>query len=167
MQKFLIGLFILVSGMVSSQSIKTLENDKENFILEYPSDWLVRNLEQYEVLISEPAGTELTFMSTFDIQIDYKTKNVKTYCKNYEAIMRKSESFKKFKIKAKKMIDFKGFDAIEYHCTATSLSIPLEWRSIIFIKNDKIFKLTTTSMVGKFLDLKQKTDKIFESFEIE
>ena len=164
---FIIGFFTLFAGFAISQNVKYYRNNIEKFYLEYPYDWEIKNFQDYTVLISEPAKKELTIMSTFDIQIDYKTKDIKTFCNKYEDNLKNNAVFKNFKIITKDEINFKNFKAIEYHCTANAEGLPLEWRSIIFQKDNKIFKLTTTSLIGQFFLLKEKTEKIFESFKFE
>jgi hypothetical protein len=149
------------------QNVKSLRYEREKIYLEYPSDWLVRNAEGYAILVSEPPTKEVTVMSTFDVQVDYLTHSVSEFCKKNEKELAMSQSFKFFKIASKKSIVFKGLEAVEYQCTAVAQSLPLEWRSIIFIKDGKVFKLTTTSIVDKYMLNQLKTNEIFESFRFE
>lgn len=163
---FLIVL-ILWAGYAFGQNVKTLRYDKEKISLEYPTEWVVRNFEPYPVLVSEPPEKEITVMSTFDIAFDYVTPNLAEFCKKYEEKMAKGETYKNFKVESKTKITYKGYDAYEYHCTATYQSISLEWKSIILLKDGKVFKLTTTSSTQKYVGNKAKTDKIFESVKFE
>ncbi len=156
-------LFFLLSMFVSGQETKTFEKDNINF--QYPSDWIVRNLPGFYILVSEPPKEVVSIMTTFDVEIEEGAKNLKQYGKQYERTM--STNYKDFKIKSRKEVDFKGMKAIEYNCTAIVHSLPVEWKSVIFIKNGKIYKLSTTSLLGDFHLKKEITEKIFESFEIE
>lgn len=162
--KKIIFTFILLLNFYVTHGQEVQKISKNGVSIEYPNDWVIRDFEGYLLLVSEVAGEELTFMSTFDIQIDSTYSDTKLFCKNYEKKMKKSEFFKEFKINSKKNIEYKGLNAIEYNCTANVQYLPIEWKSIIFQKEGKIYKLTTTSTIGKSYLLKDKTDMIFESF---
>jgi len=157
-------LVVNITLMSHGQETKTLEKDAISF--EYPINWLVRDFPGYYILVSEPPKEQMSVMTTFDVAIDETFKTVKKFCLDYEEKMTNNSDFKDFKIKSKDEIDFKGYEAIEYHCTATVQYLPIEWRAIVFMKNGKIYKLSTTSMIGQFYLLSEKTNKIFESFEI-
>lgn len=146
------------------QKTKTLE--KDNVKIEYPAEWVNRDLPGYYILVSEPPKEQMSVMTTFDVAVEEGSKNLKEYCEEYENKMAANEQYKNYTLKSKKEIDFKGMDAIEYNCTATVSSLPVEWKSIVFIKNGKIYKLSTTSLIGQFYLKKEITEKIFESFEI-
>jgi hypothetical protein len=159
-----VTVFILFQATAFSQSVKSASNEKEKIAVDCPTEWVVRNFDSYALLVSEPAGKEITYMSTVDVQVDHQSPNVAAYCKKYEENLQQSQTFKDFKVKSKKEIVFKGNKAMEYHCTATAASLQLEWTSIIFLKNGTVYKLTTTSVVQKYLLNKAVTDKIVESF---
>jgi hypothetical protein len=161
----LIGIFTFPTICVFGQEIKTLRRDKIS--IEYPSNWVVRDLDGYSMLVSEPEEKEWSVMTTFDIQIDANFKTVDAFCDNYKKKMTRNEIFKDFNIKSKKKISYKGNTAIEYNYSASVQDLPMEWKSIIFLRDNKIYKLTTTSLIGEFYLIKDKTDKIFDSFKIE
>ena len=161
----LIVLFFFLTSIMFSQETKKISKNGMSF--EYPIDWIERDIQGYLILLSEPAGKELTIMATFDVELDEKFKSVKDFYSNYKTKMKSSEMISEFKVKSKKEIKFKGYEAIEIYCSATLQNLPTEWKSIIFMKDEKIYKLTTTAMIGKFLLLKDKMDKVFESFTFE
>ena len=146
------------------QETKTYE--KDNIKFEYPAEWISRDFPGYYILVSEPLKEKMSVMTTFDVAVEEDSKNLKKYCKEYENKISNNEQFKDFKIKEKNNIVFKGMKAIEYNCTSTVSYIPIEWKSIVFVKDRKIYKLSTTSMIGKFYLQKEITERIFESFEI-
>lgn len=158
-------LWVVLINCTNGQETKILKKDSVS--IEYPIDWVNRDMTGYLLLVSEPAGKEQTLMSTFDIQIGTNFKTVDEFFNDYKKKMTNNETFKDFKIKSKKKISYKGHNAVEYNCTATAQDLPLEWRSIIFLKDNKVYKLTTTSLIGRFNLLKKKTEKIFNSFKIE
>ena len=161
---FLTILTLIICTIIYGQETKNFT--KDNISFEYPSDWIIRDFPSYYILVSEPPKEQMSVMTTFDVAIDAGFKKLDSYCKDYEEKMLTNEHFKEFKIKSKENIDFKGFKAIEYNCTATIQYLPIEWKSIIFIKDKKVYKLSTTSMIGQFYLLKETTNKIFKSFEI-
>lgn len=140
---------------------------KDNISFEYPKHWITRDFPDYYILVSEPPKEELSVMTTFDVSIEVGYKSLKKYSESYEKTMNTNEYFKDFKVNIKKKINFKGMKAIEYYCTATVSYFPIEWKSIIFMKDGKVYKLSTTSLVGQFYQLRETTEKIFESFKIE
>lgn len=146
------------------QETKTFE--KDNIKFEYPTEWITRDFPGYYILVSEPPKEEMSVMTTFDVAIEEDSKNLNEFCKEYENKMSNNGQFKDFKIKKKNKIDFKGVSAIEYNCTATVSNLHIEWKSIVFMKGGKIYKLSTTSLIGQFYLQKEITERIFESFEI-
>tara|TARA_Y100001954_G_C15825445_1_gene611971 strand:- start:3604 stop:4587 length:984 start_codon:yes stop_codon:yes gene_type:complete len=137
---------------------------KDNISIEYPSTWTSRDLPDYFILLTEPSNRSST---TFDITIEEGHKKLKSYCKFYENKMSKNDYFKEFKVLAKIDVDFKGYKSIEYLCTSKVMdTYEVFWKSIIFIKDQKLYKLSTTSSIDEFYLKKEITDKIFESFEI-
>lgn len=157
--------FILFCTFCYGQETKTFK--KDNISFEYPIHWITRDFPGYYILISEPSKDQISVLTTFDVAFEEGYKTLKQYCKTYEKRVKTNEQFKDFKIKMKKKIKFKGMEAIEYNCTATALYLPIEWKSIIFLKNGKIFKLSTTSMIDQFFLQKGIIEKIYESFQIE
>jgi hypothetical protein len=100
----------------------------------------------YTVIFNEPGQEDDIFNTTFDIQTIEST-NIEKFCKNYEKILTDSPTFKDFKIISKSEIEFKGLYAIEYQCSARILDfILIKWKSIVFVNDKNIFKLSTTSM---------------------
>ncbi|MEM6686958.1 MAG: PsbP-related protein [Bacteroidota bacterium] len=165
MIKITITTILLLFSMLSlSQEAKTFE--KDNIKFEYPTEWVQRDFPGYYILVSEPTKEKMSVMTTFDVTVVENRNNLSMYCEEYESQLSNSEQFKDYKIKEKKEITFKGMKAIEYHCSVTISYIPLEWKSIVFIKNDKAYKVTTSSMIGEFYLNKEKTERIFNSFEI-
>lgn len=165
MKKILLMLAIFTGSFAYSQETKIYH--KDNISFEYPSHWLVRDIPTYYILISEPPKEELTLMATFDVAIDEEYTDLNKYCKSYEGKMANSEQFENFEVKSKDEIKFNGLDAIQYHCTAIVQYLPIEWKSIVFLKDNKVYKLSTTALIGMFYLNKELTDKIFESFKIE
>ena len=146
------------------QETKTFE--KDNIKFEYPTEWITRDFPGYYILVSEPPKEEMSVMTTFDVAVERDSKNLKEYCEGYESKMSNNEQFKDFKIKEKNKIFFKGMEAIEYKCTATVSYLPIEWKSVVFKKDERIYKLSTTSMIGEFYLQKEITERIFDSFDI-
>jgi hypothetical protein len=143
----------------------TYKNKKYDFRCEYPSDWEIKNINGYTVIFNEPGQEDDIFNTTFDIQTIEST-NIEKFCKNYEKILTDSPTFKDFKIISKSEIEFKGLYAIEYQCSARILDfILIKWKSIVFVNDKNIFKLSTTSMIGKDFLNKNKTEKIYNTFE--
>lgn len=158
-------LLFLIAGMAFAQDTKVYTKDNIHF--EYPVKWEERHIPGYYILISEPAKKELSVMTTFDVAVSETSDSLEGYCDKYEKDMNNNAYFKEFNVRNKEVITFKGMQAIEYHCTAMVMDIPTEWKSIVFKKEGKIYKLTTTSTIGQFDKNKKITDRIFESFEIE
>lgn len=150
----------------NSESFKTskYKNKKFNFSCKYPSNWEIKHIKGYTVIFNEPKLEDDLINTTFDIQT-FKSTNINEFCENYEKSLIDSETFKELKIISKTEIDFKGFPAIEYQCSARILDLILvKWKSIVFLNDKSIFKLTTTSMIGKDFLNKNKTEIIFETF---
>lgn len=132
-----------------------------------PNNWGVQNIPPYYILVSEPAKPVVQVLTTFDVEIDTLFSDLDSFCTNYEERLGKSEVFLDFFVVSKKEIDFHGLIAFEYHCTATVTQMPMEWKSVVFVKNDKVYKLSTASLIGQFRLMEKTTDAIFESFEID
>ncbi len=154
----------LFCNLMYGQETKSFKKDNMSF--EYPSNWLTRDFPMYYILVSEPPKEQMSVLTTFDVAVEEGHKSLKKYCKGYENNMTTNAQFTEFKIEAKKEIDFKGLKAIEYHCTATVQNLPIEWKSIVFMKDKRIYKLSTTSLIGQFYLMKETTEKIFDSFGI-
>ena len=158
-------ILILFCTFCYGQETKTFK--KDNISFEYPNHWITRDFPGCYILVSEPPKGQMSVMTTFDVALEEGYESLKQYSKSYENKIKANEQFKDFKVKMKKEIDFKGIKAIEYNCTATVSYLPTEWKSVVFMKDGKIYKLSTTSLIGQFYLQKETTEKIFESFKIE
>ncbi len=163
MKKAVYIIFFLIG--ITSCAPRTNLLKKDGISINYPSEWAVKNLDNYIVLVSEPPKKELSVMTTFDIQRHSGYSDLNRFFKDYQNKMIENEIFKNFKIKSNQNTTFKGYSAINYRCTAIVQAIPIEWESIIFIANEKVYQLTTTSLTYKFNSIKKKTDAIFKSFD--
>lgn len=158
-------IIILFCTFCYGQETKTFK--KDNISFKYPNHWITRDFPSFYILVSEPPKEQMSVMTTFDVALEAGYESLKQYSNSYEKKMKTNEQFKDFKVKMKKQIDFKGMKAIEYNCTATVSYLPIEWKSIIFMKDEKIYKLSTTSLIGEYILQNKVTEKIFESFKIE
>ena len=106
-------------------------------------------------------------LTTFDVEIDSTFSNLDSFCTDYESRLAESEVFLNFYVVTKKTVDFHGMVATEYHCSATLSQLPMEWKSVVFVKDGKTYKLSTAALMGQFRKQKQVTDLIFDTFEID
>ena len=164
-KKTITTILVLFCAFCYGQETKTFK--KDNISFEYPNHWITRDFPGYYILVSEPPKEQMSVMTTIDVALEVGYESLKQYSKSYEKKMKTNEQFKDFKVKMKKQIDFKGMKAIEYNCTATVSYLPIEWKSIIFMKYGKIYKLSTCSLIGQFYLQTEMTEKIYESFKIE
>jgi hypothetical protein len=158
-------ILILICTFSYGQETKIFK--KDNISFEYPVEWINRDFPSFYILVSEPPKEKMSVMTTFDVAVEKDYKSLKEFCDSYENKMLTNEQFNDFKIKTKNKIDYKGMKATEYNCTANVSYLPIEWKSIIFMNDGKIYKLSTTSMIGQFYLIKETTEKIFDSFKIE
>lgn len=135
-------LFVSFISIVKAQDNKTY--NKDNISFEYPSRWIARDFPNYYILISEPPKDVVSVMATFDVEINDSIKSLKKFCNNYEEKLKNSKVFQHVDIFLKLDYKFKGYDAMYYSWTAMMQNLPVEWISIIFIKDKKIYKLSTT-----------------------
>lgn len=158
-------ILIFFCAFCYGQETKTY--NKDNITFEYSNHWIPRDFPEYYILVSEPPKEQMSIMTTFDVALGLGYESLEQYTKIYEEKMKTNEQFMDFKIMGKNQMDFKEMNAIEYHCTATVSYFPIEWKSIVFMKNRKVYRLSTTSLIGQFYLQKEMTEKIFESFSIE
>ncbi len=158
----LLLLLLIVSCSVNSQ-YKTIT--KKGITLKYPKSWKERNLKGHLILVTEPLTKEWAVQATFDVEIHENEKDIKSFIENYKKDIVKNVN--NFKILSEKEINFKGYKAVELICTGTVISLPFKWESIIMMKNGKLYKFTTTNMIGSFEIEKKTSEKIFNSIQIE
>jgi len=158
-------LAILFSGGLFAQEKQTFT--KDNIRFEMPVEWLIRSMPSFYILVSEPSSSELQVLTTFDVEMDSTFSNLDSFCVDYENGLRKSTVYSDLVILNKEKVDFHGMVATEYHCTATAFNLPMEWKSIVFVKNNRVYKLSTASLIGMFMLKSATTDAIFNSFEID
>lgn len=165
MKTIITAILFLIVTVSYGQETKTFK--KDNISFEYPSHWIISNIPNFYILVNEPPEEEISVQTTFDVSLEEGYKSLDAYCTSYESKMSVNEYFKDFKVNIKKEIIFKEMKAIEYNCTASVSFLPIEWKSVIFMKDGKVYKLSTTSIIGEFFLLKETTNKIFESFKID
>lgn len=158
-------LLITIGTRIQAQELQPFS--KDNIRFQMPASWVVQPIPQYYILVSEAAQPTVQVLTTFDVEIDSVFSDLDSFCTDYEARLSKSEVFLNFVVLEKKPIDFHGMPAIEYHCKATAMSMPMEWKSVVFVKNGKVYKLSTASLIGQFKLQEQATNQIFDSFEID
>ncbi|HYM20463.1 MAG TPA: PsbP-related protein [Candidatus Kapabacteria bacterium] len=168
--KILLFLIVLGSlGAAHGQDLLDYKNKQYHFTLQYPSNWEKMEPHTSIFVLSERDVKEWTEKSSFDIEVNDTLKDLNQFCSTYANSMRISENFKQFKIISRKDTTFKNFPAIELTCTAF---IPqnkktVQWRSMFFIKGDKVFKLTLSSYPEKFATASDATKVIYESFRFQ
>ncbi len=164
---FFVTMSIVSPGITQSPGVTTYSNAYYGFEFDYPSTWHQLTYPGSVVLVSEPAGKELSNQATFDVAIDSVSHDVGSFCTSYESSIRTGEVFSDFKILSKQDTMFCGVPAIEYHCTATAAGLPMEWKSVVVGHRGRILKLSTASLVGFFLLKHETTDAIFQSFRLQ
>jgi predicted Zn-dependent protease len=165
MKTIITTVLLLLATISYGQETKTFK--KDNISFEYPKHWVINNAPNFYILVNEPPEKEISVQTTFDVSLEEGYDSLEEYCNSYESKMAVNEYFKDFKVNVKKEILFKGMKAIEYNCTASVSFLPIEWKSVIFMKDGKVYKLSTTSIIGEFFLLRETTNKIFESFKID
>jgi hypothetical protein len=158
-------VLVFICAVSYGQDIKTFK--KDNISFDYPVSWVKRDFPQYYILVSEPPKEQMSVMTTFDVAVEEGHKSLLGFCKSYENQISTNEQFQDFRIKSKQEIEFKGLKTMEYHCSAKIQHLSIEWKSLVFMKEGKVYKLSTTSLTEQFELLKETTEKIFDSFEIE
>lgn len=163
-------IFIIILTLINCTTIASQDSQvfsKGNITFEYPSEWIIRDLTDSYALVSEPPTDQSAVLTTFDITVDSYSGKLSHFCQEYEQQIIENEQFYNFKIKSKKKGKFKTFRSIEYKCSATIMDLPFEWKSVIFIHKEKVYKLSTTSLTKQLHAILETTERIFNSFEID
>ncbi len=160
----LLILLCFVMLIALGQDVQSFQ--KENISFDLPAEWEVKDIPDFHILVGEKAREEVSVMTTFDVAVEPGFSNLEAYCGDYEGKMMTNEQFKEFTIRSKQAIDFHGFDAMDYHCSASVYSLPIEWRSVIFMHKGKVYKLSTTTTADRFETMRERLDGIFRSFRM-
>ena len=140
---------------------------KDNISFDFPSHWVIQDVPNYYILVSEPETESLLPLATFDVQVDSLNTSLDQFCEDYEVMMGSNAAVVSFDVVSKEKIQFLGVDAYDMHCSAVLQNLSIAWRSLVFRKDGVTYKLTTTSMVNTFFSLKEVTNPIFDSFLLE
>lgn len=154
-------LFLCATIQGNCQEFKVEKKDIVS--LKYPIDWVSKNVPGYVIFISESADTVLKVLTTFDVQKETGIDNIDEYLNNYIHQIAVNNLFEDFTVKSKRKIIYKGYEAYECLFYAVVQYLPVEWKSIMFCKENVIYKFTTTSLIGISELNKEKTEKIFDS----
>lgn len=162
MKNLILILLLIATNIAFGQEYKIIT--KGDIRIQYPQKWNVVELPNQHLVVASPAKKEWTVQTTFSVEIDSITTDVSEYIKKYIGSRDTNKIFTSFIVLQQKDTVFKEYKCIELLCMGIMAGIPIQWRAVIFEHNDKIYELTTTTLMGDFDKMKEITNKIYSSF---
>jgi len=162
-QFLLFAVLALLTFQEVSAQIK--EINREGVHIEYPQEWKEIKMPGHVILVKEPASEEWGVQATFDVEIHDKVHDLDRFVENYK---KEVKGFaKNCHLLSEKKIKFKGYKAVELICTGVVAGIPIKWKTIMLVKDGKLYKFTSTNALIRYDKTEPVTEKIFQSVKWE